>query len=240
MGLREAVTTKKKQPAQHKRKRRSIGRPASVHESVGRDALLEKTCELLRELPPDKVTRAEVARYTNVDPSLIRYYFRDRASLLVAAAEKLTLEFARNLDKAVKHSDSSPRSLLRARIAALFELIVSHPYFHRLLIEEIVPSNAAAAKKMMDEMTQRSVAGYEAILVAGAKDGSLRRVSSAHLLLTVIGMCEFFIAGLPILKIALGRKFDDKAAGHEYVDFVCDLVLNGLAGPATVKSRAVA
>jgi len=35
-------------------RRRRIGRPTSEHESVGRDALLEKTCELLQTLPPDK------------------------------------------------------------------------------------------------------------------------------------------------------------------------------------------
>jgi TetR/AcrR family transcriptional regulator len=231
------VNTKNKPQGTQRRKRRRIGRPASEHDSVGRDALLEKTCELLRELPPDKVTRAEVARYTNVDPSLIRYYFKDRASLLVAAAEKLTSEFARNLDKAVKHSDNSPRSLLKARVGALFELIVSHPYFHRLLIEEIVPSSATAAKRMLEEMTERSVAGYEAILAAGAKDGTLRRVNSAQLLLAVIGMCEFFIAGMPILKLAVGSRLDEKAAASDYREFICDLLLNGLAGPATVKSR---
>jgi len=231
------VNTTNKPQATLRGKRRRIGRPAGGHEGVGRDALLEKTCELLREVPPDKVTRAEVARYTNVDPSLIRYYFKDRASLLVAAAEKLTSEFARNLDKAVKHSDNSPRSLLRARVGALFDLIVSHPYFHRLLIEEIVPSSTSAAKNMMKEMTERSVAGYEAILTAGVRDGSLRRVNSAQLLLAVIGMCEFFIAGLPILKLATGAKLSEKSAAGEYRDFICDLVLNGLAGPAAAKSR---
>ena len=229
------MTTKNKtQGAREKRRR--IGRPAGEHESVGRDALLEKTCELLQELPPDKVTRAEVARYIGVDPSLIRYYFKDRASLLVAAAEKLMSEFARNLDIAVRESDNSPRALLRARVGALFDLIVTHPHFHRLLVEEIVPSSASAAKQMMLEMTERSVAGYEAILTAGVKDGSLRKVSAVQLLLAVIGMCEFFITGLPILKIAMGGKVVEKEAARTYREFVCDLLLNGLAAPAGAES----
>lgn len=228
------MTKNKTQGAREKRRR--IGRPAGEHEGVGREALLEKTCELLQGLPPDKVTRAEVARYTGVDPSLIRYYFNDRASLLVAAAEKLMSEFAANLDIAVRESDNSPRSLLRARVGALFDLIVTHPHFHRLLVEEIAPSNASAAKQMMQEMTQRSVGGYEAILTAGAKDGSLRRVNAAQLLLAVIGMCEFFISGMPILKLATGGKLAEKEAARSYRDFVCDLLLNGLATAAGTQS----
>lgn len=230
------AATKTKAPGARERRRR-IGRPAGAHESVGRDAILEKTCELLQELPPDKVTRAEVARYTGVDPSLIRYYFKDRASLLVAAAEKLTSEFARNLEAAVRASDNSPKSVLRARVGALFDLIVAHPHFHRLLIEEIVPSNAAAAKQMMQEMTERSVTAYEAILTAGAKDGSLRRVNPAQLLLAVIGLCEFFIAGLPILKLAVGGKLVEKEAARSYREFIFDLLLNGLAAPPEDSSR---
>jgi TetR/AcrR family transcriptional regulator len=220
------VTTKNKKRGA---KRRRIGRPGSEHESVGRDGILEKTCELLQQLPPDKVTRAEVARHTGVDPSLIRYYFKDGASLLVAAAEKLMSEFARNLDTATRQSDNSPRSLLCARVGALFDLIVAHPHFHRLLIEAIAPSNASAAKQMMQEMTERTVAGYDAILAAGESDGSLRRVNPAQLVLAVIGMCEFFVAGLPILRIAMGGKLAEKEAARSYRDFVCDLLLHGLA-----------
>jgi AcrR family transcriptional regulator len=226
-----AVSTKKKQSGTPKRKRRAIGRPSSDQPGVGRDALLAKTCELLREMSPGKVTRAEVARYTNVDPSLIRYYFQDRSSLLVAAAEKLTAEFSANLDKAVKHSDHTPQSLLRARVLTLFDLNVEHPYFHRLLVEEIVPSSSPVAKRMLEEMTERTVGGYESILAAGAKDGSLRQVNPALLLLAVIGICEFFTAGLPILKVATGKKLDEKAAANEYREFICDLLLNGLVGP---------
>lgn len=230
------VATKTKQPGAARRKRRTIGRPSSESQAVGRDALLAKTCELLRILPPEKVTRAEVARYTNVDPSLIRYYFQDRASLLLAAAEKLTAEFSNNLGKAVKHSDNSARSLLRARVQTLFDLNTEHPYFHRLLLEEIVPSEEPAAKKMLEDLTQRAVGGYESILSAGVKEGTLRRVNPAFLLLAVIGLTEFYIAGLPIYKVAAGKKVDEKTAARDYRDFVADLVINGLTTKAARES----
>lgn len=227
-----AVSTKRKPAAAPKRKQRGKGRPAGDGAGVGREVLLAKTCELLRKMPPEKVTRAEVARYINVDPSLIRYYFQDRSSLLVAAAEQLTKEFSSNLEAAIKQSDNTPLSLLRARVTTLFDLNLEHPYFHRLLTQEIVPSTAPAAKKMVEDMTRGALAGYDQILANGTKNGTLKPARSVYLLLAIIGMCEFFNTGLPFVRMAAGKKLDEEAAAKEYREFICELVLNGLSPKA--------
>jgi hypothetical protein len=41
-------------------------------------------------------------------------------------------------------------------------------------------------------------------------------------------MCEFFVKAEPILRIALGKDFDERAIGARYGEFICDLLLNGL------------
>src|SRR5579863_9430081 len=86
-------------------KQRGIGRPAAGQQTVGREALITRTCEMLMMMPPNKITRAEVARHMNVDPSLIRYYFRDRSTLLLAAVARLSAEFDRNRDQAMQQAD---------------------------------------------------------------------------------------------------------------------------------------
>jgi hypothetical protein len=55
------------------------------------------SCELLTQLPPNPITRAEVARNMSVDPSLIRYYFRDRSMLLLAAVARFMHGGARTI-----------------------------------------------------------------------------------------------------------------------------------------------
>jgi TetR/AcrR family transcriptional regulator len=230
MHIKRISSAAKRQPVTGRRKTRPIGRPAGTQQAVGRDALIDKTCELLQKLPPDRITRAEVARSTNVDPSLIRYYFQDRASLMVAAAERLSQEFAKNFAKRVKQSDRSPESRLRARVAAQFDLNISHPFYHRLLLEEILNSEAPQARKLMDDLTRSAAMAYESILTELAGSGRLRQTHPLYLFMAVAGMCEFFVGGLPVLKIAKGRKLDEKAAGREYRDFVCDLLLHGLTG----------
>jgi AcrR family transcriptional regulator len=221
------------------RNRRAIGRPSAGEAGVGRDALIDKTCELLRELPPNLVTRAEVARHTNVDPSLIRYYFHDRSSLLIAAAERLTAQFTGLIDEEIQKAADGAESKLRARIAGILKFEVAYPFFHRLVLEEVMTSKAPAARKLLSELTKRGLTSYGAILEAGAKDGDLRKVDTAFLFLAVIGMCEFFVSGMPMLKLAVGGKVDADDASKRYGEFVTDLLLHGLAANGSSrKARA--
>jgi TetR/AcrR family transcriptional regulator len=210
------------------RKRRGIGRPAAGSQAVGRDALIERTCEMLTELPPNRITRAEVARHMNVDPSLIRYYFRDRSTLLVAAAERLVETFQRLMDEELAQSDMSADGRLRARVSALLKLNVSYPFFHRLLIDELVNIDSRPAQRFIEEITHRGVAGYGAIIDAGVKEGIFRKVNSAFLFLAVIGVVEFFVNGMPVLRIAMGKEFDERVIAARYREFICELLSAGL------------
>lgn len=229
-------TTRRKKTATTERvarKRRGIGRPAAGTEAVGREALIDRTCQLLREMPPDKITRAEVARHMGVDPSLIRYYFRDRSTLLLAAMQKLTTEFSRVRDEELDRSGPTPEGQLRARVSALLKFNIMHPFFHRLISDEFVKLESPVAAKFLEELTVGAVNGYGAILDAGVKDGTFRRVNGAFLFLAVIGMCEFFVNGMPILKIAQGKDLDERNAATRYREFICNLLIDGLrATPA--------
>jgi AcrR family transcriptional regulator len=220
--------TRKRATKHSPRARRGIGRPAAGPQVVGREALIDRTCELLTQLPPNRITRAEVARHMGVDPSLIRYYFRDRSMLLLAAVEKLTAEFSRIREREMQHEDPGPEGRLRARVSALLKFEITYPFFHRLLIDEFVNLDSPGAARFMQELTTTALAGYGSILEAGAKEGVLRRADSAFLFLAVIGMCEFFVNGMPILRIALGKSFDERALSERYREFICDLLLNGL------------
>jgi AcrR family transcriptional regulator len=212
----------------NRRKRRAIGRPAADGESVGREALIACVCAMLSKLPPNKITRAEVARHLNVDPSLIRYYFRDRVTLLLAAAERLTAEFDRILEAETRRAEQSAQGRLLARVSAMLKFEIAYPFFHRLIMDDLPTLQSAAANRFLDELTQKAMAGYGSIVEAGVKEGAFRRVNSAFLFLTIIGMCEFFVAGLPIVRIALGKEFDERAISGRYREFISELLLHGI------------
>jgi TetR/AcrR family transcriptional regulator len=212
------------------RRRRGIGRPpAGTAHAVGRETLIAKACELLTRLPPSQVTRAEVARSTGVDPSLIRYYFRDRATLMLAAVERLTAEFVHNIeDDASLRGNGSPRDQLRARVLSLFRLTYAYPYFHQLIVDEIANMNVPAARKLLQNLSDSGLRSYANIMEAGAQDGSLRRVDNAFLFISIIGMTHFFTTGAAVVKTTIGKREYNDALAEQYGDFICDLLLNGL------------
>lgn len=208
--------------------RRSIGRPPATGPGVGRQALIEKTCELLRSIPPERITRAEVARRAKVDPSLIRYYFRERSSLLIAAAEKLIAQYSQHLEQAIASNNLDALGLLRLKINTLIDLKLTHPFFHRLILDDILPSRNQGAKQLMNKLAARNVTNYTAIVNNGVRDGSLRQVNPAFLFMAVISLCDFFLTGLPILKLAVGDAMDHENLMKQYRDFIADLLLNGI------------
>jgi AcrR family transcriptional regulator len=160
---------------------------------------------------------------------LIRYYFHDRSSLLIAAAERLSQQFGKMVEEQMQGAEATPEGTLKARVAAILKFETTYPFFHRLLLEEVMTSKTPAAKKLLNELTQRGLEAYGKIINGGSRDGSLRKVDTAFLFIAVIGMCEFFVAGMPMLKVALGGKVDPKTSGNRYENFVSDLLLNGLA-----------
>jgi TetR/AcrR family transcriptional regulator len=71
---------------------RSKGRPTDAKSAVGPEVLIEATRRLLRTRAPREITRKEIAGFAKVDPGLIRYYFRDKENLLLAATMQIERE----------------------------------------------------------------------------------------------------------------------------------------------------
>jgi len=183
---------------------------------------------LLRKLPPSRITRSEVARLAGVDPSLARYYFRDGHSMLLAVAEHLTEQFSDRVERYLAASDRTPEAMLRARIISLMALQVEFPYFHQLIAQEVMESEDTTARRLMQKLTDNGMRAYQAINSDGVKAGTMRAVDGQQLFLAIVGMCEAFVTGMPMLRFARGEAVDIKSESLLYQEFICDLVLRGL------------
>ena len=64
---------------------RAIGRPTGKSR-IGKELLVEKTAELLRTMPPEKLSLSVAARHAHVHLTLFKYYFQDRTRLLIDVA----------------------------------------------------------------------------------------------------------------------------------------------------------
>jgi TetR/AcrR family transcriptional regulator len=215
--------------------KRGIGRPAADGASVGREKLLKTACDLLKVTPPNKLTRFLVAQKANVDPSLIRYYFRDRISLLAAAAERLSEQYEERL--ASEHDGTDGKSPLQDRLAAQVALDVSYAHFRRLVLDELVGSDAAPARAAANKITQRGAAAYRAILADGQADGTMRDEDAAMLFIAVSALSSYFSSAKPIYEAATGQRITQPALAEKYRAFVTGLISRGMAAEGAGKAK---
>lgn len=192
---------------------------------MGPEALISAAQELLGTLPPAKVTRAAVARHAGVDPSLIRYYFSDRESLLLAVLRRIVTEQKNGLRTP---TEGTAAERLRALVRAFFDFNAAHPYLHRLLIEEIARSKSKEARAEFHAINHGAIRGLSKIIKDGLRDGSLRRVDPVLLHVMVIGMCEFFFESRVLLEDALGRPTEPRALARRYADMISSIAVDGL------------
>jgi len=217
-------------PSASKQKaKRGKGRPSIEEGHVdGKEILIEKTCELLSKLPPKDVTRSAVAKAANVDPSLIRYYFKTHSQLLVAGFERATGEYNRILERESARFENTPEGQLRGRISALFQLNKIYPYYHRLLIEEIAPGKTAAARKSFADLTKNRKGAYSDLLKRGVEEGIFKETDPGLTFISIISMCHFFHASPEVVAMVTGRSTEDPKLADEYQEMVVDMIFNGI------------
>jgi len=184
-------------------------------------------CDLLRKLAPAQVTLVRVAEHAGVDRSLIRYYYKKRSSLLLAAARHLFAQLQSELAaaKVIPYRDAERR--LRESARALLRFQIKHPYFHRLMVDEVVNSDEPAARAFFRSFTNTALGEYRETAKAATLESGAREVDGAFLYMATIGMCEFFVTGMPIPKIAFGKDVDE-ALNSRFEEFLCDYVVDGI------------
>jgi AcrR family transcriptional regulator len=207
--------------------RRGKGRPVSGERAVGREALIDAARALLMRLPPGRVTFAAVAREAHVDPALVRYYFKDRITLLIAVANAM---FPSASEAAMDFwpAGTTPAEALHNQALNLFHFNYVNPFLHRLMLDEFANSASHEARALLVKLNETSLSRYRRIFEEGAKRGELKSIDPLFMHLALLGLCEFFIAAQPIIECILGKKADSKALAERYARFIAEMVVEGV------------
>lgn len=196
-------------------------------QSVGPETLVKLALDLLTEQPPSEITRASLARHANVDPGLIRYYFKNRDSLMRTVAESLTEALQRRASSNPPEATQSAPERISARVKALLAFKLDNPFYHRLMMEDLARSDSEESRALFDSVSQSAITRYGNFLAEGVNDGSLRDVDPSFLYMAIIGLCDFYVTASPAILKGLNMKAR-KDANALYAEFICDILLNGL------------
>ena len=203
-------------------KKRGQGRPVSGENDVGRERLLIATEKLLREMPPARVTISRIAREANADPALIRYYFGNRAALLVAVVDRVTAHPHRD----VPRKDNAAVALAE-HIARTVQLVRRAPFLHRLINDELNDVGTEESRARVRGMNLDLVAYYRDMLSA---DGGRELVEADPLFLyvAVLGVSDFFSSAEPLIRELLPKGTDMETVSADFQAFLVRLILDGL------------
>jgi AcrR family transcriptional regulator len=228
-GAGETAEKPKKAPARKPGpKPRSIGRPAGQRR-IGKEFLIEKTVNLLRTVPPEKLSLSMAARNAGVHLTLIKYYFRDRTRLLVDVARWLAVSLGEGV-RAIESRELSAPERLRIRIDTMVDFFFVNPYYHRLMMEILADDNDPLAAELISLWMTKTLDIYRDIIDSGVQEGLLRPIDPHFTFVAVMGLCEQYQHASRLMEqpaaAAGSRKRLDIAA--EYKGYVYDLMLHGL------------
>ncbi len=203
-------------------KKRGKGRPVSGENDVGRERLLAATERLLRIMPPARVTISRVAQEADVDPALVRYYFTNRASLLVAVVDRVTAHPQR-----AAPPTAEPAAALADHIARTVQLVRRAPFLHRLIVEELAQEGTDASRARVRDMNLDLIAFYRSLLTSdGGRE--LIDVDPMFLWVAILGASDFFSSAESLMRELLPPGSDLQQVSTQFEGFLARLVLDGV------------
>ena len=202
-------------------KKRGQGRPVSGKNDVGRERLLAATEKLLRTLPPARVTISRIAQEAKADPALVRYYFGNRAALLVEVVDRVTAHPRR-----MAEPNDQPVATLAEHIGRTVQLVRRAPFLHRLINDELNDVGTEESRARVRDMNLDLVDFYKRLL---DEDGGKEfgDVDPLMLYVVVLGACDFFSSG-PLIRDLVPADTDMEKLTARFQEFLVKLVLDGL------------
>ncbi len=217
---------------------RSKGRPAGKR-GIGKDHLIIKTIELLRTVPPEKLSLSMAARHAGVHLTLFKYYFTDRTRLLVDVARNLSVKLGDDV-AAVESSELTAMERFRIRIDTMVDFFFINPFYHRLMVEIIGEDTDPLATELINIWMTKTLDIYRSIIDAGVKEGSLRPIDPYFTFVAIMALCE---QAQHASRLAppdrSGRRPSSDETAAKYKTYVYDLLLGGI-GEGKQSSEAFA
>ena len=202
---------------------RQRGRGRAKRGTVGKKTIVAAASKLLNTQPSHRVTNLQIAKKAGVDPALVRYYFKNRAELVMAVIEYILANW--NHNHPLPTTNNADR--LSVHIGNMLDFSRHIRFMQRLMVDECSESEDPAIRKRVKDMNETVVRIYAEMLDLDVK-GELTSPDPLFVHVAIIGLCEFYAAAQSmILPLAPARMGKEQLA-KEYKEFIVSLMLDGL------------
>ena len=148
----------------------------------------------------------EVADASSLSKSSLFHHFRSKEQLYHEVILRVLLRIRERFDADAARSES-PREQLERWLEDLIDMLAEQPTASRLLLRSIFEEEDAAAPEAdaVEALLASIIGDAEQLIQRGIECGELRRVSTPHTLLTLIGATVFPFAATEMGEQMLGR-----------------------------------
>jgi len=178
----------------------------------------------------------EVADTSGLSKSSLFHHFRSKEQLYHEVILRVLLRIRERFDADVVRGDS-PRAQLERWIEDLIDTLAEHPTAPRLLLRSLFEEEEAASPEAeaTEALLATIIGDAERLVQRGIECGELRRVSTPHTLLTLIGATVFHFASAEMGERILGRPLFSAEEVARRKREVIGLLRHGLFERATAS-----
>jgi AcrR family transcriptional regulator len=192
-----------------------------------RDLLLATASGIMREGDIVDVSLSDLSCRSGLNSALVKYYFGNKAGLLLALLERDMADILRAVD-ALLAKDMDPEAKLRRHMDAVVDTFFRVPYIHRLLMRLIRESEPAEAQRLADSYLKPLLAAYERLISDGVEAGVFRPVDPQLFYFTVIGAADRFFSARLVLRHCSDTDVLDETLRDRYRAHLNDFVVAGI------------
>ena len=202
---------------------------------ITREKLLTAAHELFVERADHAATVSEICTRADVNVAMVKYCFGNKDGLLDALLEQVLSGLSGEIEH-LSSLDLTPDEKLRRHVGEIVRNYVRYPYVNRLMNGRLMNADPGAVDRISRSFAIPARDWYARLLADGHRDQGWAELDPTLFFFSVVGLCEFFFAGRPLLERSFGRKLDADVVDR-FADHVTALVLDGVHGPRRPAAR---
>lgn len=191
-----------------------------------RDQLLHAAGELMIERGSTEISLSEIAKKSGLNSALVKYYFGNKAGLLMALLRKTLGPSIEQLQH-LPAMPLSPKVKLRIHVSGMVNTYFRYPYVNRLMHQMMIEDLAVYGPMIAEEIGKPVANAQREILEEGVRAGLFRKMDPDLFYFHVVGACDQLFYGRYQLKHIFGKEIDE-ALKRQYIDHLCGVLLQGI------------
>jgi AcrR family transcriptional regulator len=204
-------------------------REAALNAPPGaREKLLATASAIMREGDVVDISLSELSLRSGLNSALVKYYFGNKAGLLMALLDRDWQTIVTSVDALVAKDGWDPEAKLRRHISKVVDTFYTVPYLNRLTMRMVRESDDKEARRIADSYLSPMYNAYEQLIGDGVKAGVFRPVDPQMFYFTVTGAVDRFFSARLVLKHCFDTDTLTEELRDRYRQHTIDIIMAGI------------